>query len=331
MKRFAGMLTALLLGVVATPASALDQYRIAAPQYVGVETAVLNSAIERKSFEKAGIDLEIKSVPSMELITQRLDAGDFDAHVFATPIWQGNKSGLPCSMMIMPLAWSYHGAWVATVPEWKALKGGTAIMSAVGTVTTTAAEKILAMHDLPPSAYDAKHLNGALTLARMNAMLAVSGPAGTMVFDPHLAYARRISGMHVLADVGVLPVVGSGLAVKCSDKQDPKRWALDKRVVEVMMNEVKWMLDAKSSDVALVPWMDAVLVKGKYEELFKKTYGDKLGPPTESMGKAVVDGFRKVLKTTRPSKQEMDDSISLVLGPVPKDVDTYYDFSLMPK
>lgn len=327
-KIFVAVIAACLL---TSHAWALDTYRVAAPRWVGVETAVIDSAIERKSFEKNGIDLKIVSVSGMDLITQRLAGDEFDAHVFATPIWQGNNNGMACTMMVMPLAWSYHGALVATVPEWGQLKGGAVVMSAPGTVTTTAAELLLAAHGLPPASYESQYLSGALTLARMQKMRAASGAAATMVFDPHLAYARRISGFHVLADVGALPVVSSGLAVRCSDKQDPKRWALVGRAVQVLMNEVKWILDRKASDPILVPWMEKQLQSGKYEDLFQKTYGDKLQPPTESMGKVVIDGFRKVLKTTRPSEKEMQDSIALVLGPLPRNVSSYYDFSLMPK
>jgi ABC-type nitrate/sulfonate/bicarbonate transport system substrate-binding protein len=328
-----GLSVLAVLGLFTHSAYALDRYTVMSYTTLSFENMVLQSANHRGAFEKAGIELRVEPTSTMELATQRLDSGALDAHLFPAPGWQARQGsgGKICSTMVMPLVWKFYGALVATVPTWEELRGGTVVTNNAGNFTAQATYKMLAAHGISQESITPRTIN-SITAARVKAMLSTPGPAVTAAFDPLLEYIGRAKGVYVLEDVASFPVVNSGLMVKCSDMDDPKRRELHRRVVEVLVNEVKWVLDTQQSDPVLIPWLKQTLMDDKYTENYATTYEGLPvkqvdGEPAERM----INRTRKFLSLHAPDKELMEDTIKVIFGSVPDGFEKYYDFRWVPK
>lgn len=326
--------------LLSTPASALDRFVISAPVTFSIENMLLNSAKERHSFEKAGIDFKYEPSTSMEAMVPRLkEGGDLDAHVYPAPAWQANYNGRTtddgkklCFTMVMPIVSRFFLAVVATTPEWKNVK---AVVDSGPGFTTLVVERIVAQHGLTPKSYEPLTVKG-FTMPRMNAMFEsdkAGKPAATAAADPLFEYIRRTQGVHVLSDVGSHPIVNSGLMVRCGDLKSPQRRELIGKVVRVLSDEMHWILDQKVSDPMLLPWMRAILEKDGYDKKYGTSFaGRAVAPDTVEPAARMLERSRSVMAATLPSKKLMEDTVKILLGTVPPDFSgTYYDFSLMPK
>lgn len=328
---FTRAILAATLVFACAAAHAADRYVLASPSTFSPDNIPLFSAQARGSFAKAGLDVEFEPTNDMLLVTQKLNSGALDAHAYPAPAFQANKN-IPaesCATMIVPLAWKFYGAIIATVPTWKELVGGTVIHNGPGNFTSHGLVSFLVKEGVPANSYKTVEVGG-FTLPRLRAMLKTQGPAVVPAFDPLYEYISRAEGVYTLAPAGTYPLVNAGVMVRCKDLQDPAKAAIHARFARVVADEIRWMLDAPKSDPVLIPWARAYLDKAKYEEKYGTTFE---GLPVKKVdgdpAERLIQRARKNLDSKPPSKELMEHTIKVLFGHVPTDFSKYYHFDWM--
>jgi ABC-type nitrate/sulfonate/bicarbonate transport system substrate-binding protein len=328
MKRLYAIALLFLLGI-ASPSYALDRFVVAGPVTFSVEKMLFVSALERHSFEKARIALEYVPGATMELMTQRMQAGELDAHTYPAPAWQANKSGVGCFTMVLPIVSHSFFAVVATTPEWKKVKA--AVFSGFGNFASQMLQQLLDEHGLGMKDYEPQSVKG-FTSPRLKAMLDNKVPTATMAAEPLYEYIRRTEGVHVLMDIGTYPVADSGLVMQCEALKSEKRRDIARRVVKVLHDEKQWILDEKASDPRLLPWVRAVIEKDGYDKKYGTSFeGRPVKPDSVEPAKRMLEHVRRMLRG-EPSDAVMENTVKVIFGSVPSDFKgKYYDFRFVPQ